>query len=94
MKYKTFLQWLEMKSNPPGSAGGSDLVSKAKQQIIQQAGQPGTSPEKAAEKVLQNAAKKAQSDPNEDIDTAVEIGTALDKVKKQQKENLMKKMKK
>lgn len=93
MNYKTFSQWLEMKSNPPGSAGGSDLVAKTKQKILQQSGQPGTNADDVAEKVLKQAAQEASNDPEEGIETAVKIGKALDKVAKQ-KLPMTKKMKK
>jgi len=86
MKYITFNEWLlakeaQMQTNPAGSAGGDDTETKVKQAILQQAAQKGTSTEKVAQNVLKQAAQKVAADPNADIETAVNVGKALDKVK-------------
>lgn len=105
MKYKNFNDWLlakeaQMQTNPAGSAGGPDAETKVKQAILQQAAQKGTSTEKVAQNVLKKAAQDVAADPNADIETAVNVGKALDKVKNSDVQKnvpgkpMMKKMKK
>lgn len=94
MKYKTFNDWLlikesQMKTNPMGGAGGPDTETKVKQAILQQAAQKGTSTEKVAQNVLKKAAQDVAADPNADIETAVKVGKALDKVKNADVKNMM-----
>lgn len=86
----SFREWLlALEFGGPGSGAqgnmggppGNDVKNRVKQAILQQSGQKGTNTAAVAAQELQQAGQEVTNDPNADIKTAVEIGTALDKAK-------------
>lgn len=98
----SFREWLlALEMGQPAAPGGPNagppgdqIKNRVKQAILQQSGQKGTNTAQVAAQELQAAGQEVTADPNADIKTAVEIGTALDKAQEAGGKKMMKKMKK